>query len=606
MTHPPIEDYGFLSDCHSSALVSREGSIDWCCMPRFDSPSCFARLLDLDRGGHCALTPEVPFTAHRAYLEGSLVLATTFTTAEGEARVIDFFAMREGGRSDPRRQLLRMVEGVHGRVPFRLDLVPRFDYGDIEPWLRHLEETAVAALGGSTGLLISGDAKLERQGDHELAAEFAVKAGQRLRISLQYFRPEQIGEVRHRLAKPGELDHRLQETLTWWQRWSAKGHLSGRHGAAIRRSAIVLKGLTHAPTGAIVAAPTTSLPEQMGGARNWDYRYSWIRDSSFTVRSLAEVGHDSEADGFRRFIERSAAGSADDLQIMYGVGGERRLTEVPLPHLAGYRGSSPVRIGNAAAEQLQLDMYGELVNLSWRWHQRGHRPDADYWRFLVSLTDAAGTRSREPDRSLWEIRGEPRHFVHSKAMCWAAIDRGVRLAEALGRTGPVQRWTERAAELRQEIEARGYDARRGVFTQSYDSPDLDAALLLLPSFGFVEYTDPRMVRTVDAIRDELGADGLVRRYKAETGVDGLQGGEGVFIACTFWLAECLARQGRIAEAQEAFERAAATGNDLGLFAEEWDPAAGAMLGNFPQGLTHLSHVAAAVALADAEAESAAR
>jgi len=593
---PAITDYGFLSDCHGSALVGRDGSIDWCCMPRFDAPSCFARILD-PMAGHCALAPAVPWSARRAYLDGTLVLATTFTTASGEARLLDAFAMREGGRRRPLRLLMRVLEGVRGEVPFRLDLVPRFDYGAIRPWLSAGEGLATA-VGGSTALVIEFDAPMQRRSDHDLVADFKVRAGERVHLRMRYLPPEELDSLAAWQTSPEATDHRLQETIAWWRRWSGKGRAAGPDAPAIHRSAAVLKGLNYAPTGAIVAAPTTSLPEQLGGPRNWDYRFSWIRDSTFTARSLAEIGHDGESVGFGRFIQRSAAGSAQDLQIMYGVGGERRLTEVELVGLKGYAGSQPVRIGNAAAEQLQLDMYGELVMLVWQDYKRGHAPTDDYWPFLVSLVDSAAARVDEPDRGLWEIRGAPRHFVHSKAMCWAALDRGVALAQALGRQAPVDRWQAKAAEIRAAIELRGYDKDRGVFTQAYNRPALDAALLLLPAFGFVDYADPRMMRTADAIQAELGKDGLVRRYIPETGVDGLPGGEGAFIACTFWLAECLARQGRVDLAREVFARAAATGNDLGLFAEEWDPASGQMLGNFPQGLTHLSHMAAAVALAD--------
>jgi GH15 family glucan-1,4-alpha-glucosidase len=568
-------------------------------MPRFDSPSCFARILDEERGGYCAVTPAVPYTTRRRYLEGTLVLETTFATAGGEARLLDAFAMREGGRRDPLHLLLRVVEGIRGEVPFRLEVAPRFDYGDTRPWLRG-DGRAVAAVGGSCGLLIGCDRGLRRRGDHDLAAEFAVRAGERVRLRLRYFAPERMDEAQLRRAGPRETDQRLEETVAWWRRWSGRGLADGPEAEAVRRSAAVLKGLTFAPTGAMVAAPTTSLPEQPGGPRNWDYRFSWIRDSAFAARSLARIGHAGEAERFRRFIERSAAGSALDLQVVYGVGGERRLTELELPALTGYRGSRPVRVGNAAAEQLQLDMYGELVLLFWEDYVRGHPPDADDWRFLVGLVEAAAARADEPDRGIWEIRGEPRHFVHSKAMCWAALDRGAALARALGQPAPLDRWRARAAEIRAAVEARGYDPRRGVFTQAFDHPALDAALLLLPACGFVEYRDPRMLRTADAIRDELGAGGLLRRYLPATGVDGLPGGEGAFLACSFWLAECLARQGRVAEARAVFARAAATCNDLGLFAEQWDEPVGQMLGNFPQGLTHLSHMAAAVALAEAE------
>jgi GH15 family glucan-1,4-alpha-glucosidase len=344
-----------------------------------------------------------------------------------------------------------------------------------------------------------------------------------------------------------------------------------------------------------VAAPTTSLPEAPGGSRNWDYRFSWIRDSSFAVRSLVELGYESEADGFRRFVERSAAGNAGDLQIVYGVGGERRLSELELPKLEGYRGARPVRAGNAAATQLQLDVFGELLDLAWRWHERGHSPDDDYWRFILELCNAAARLWTEPDRGIWEVRGRPLHFVHSKAMCWVALDRGLRLAEASARAAPVKRWTLARDRIRRAIETKGYDRDRGVFVRSFGMKTMDASLLLLPTAGFVDHDDPRMIRTTDQIRKELDRDGLLLRYK---GADGLRGKEGAFLACSFWLAECYAHQGRYDEARVVFDRTVSTGNDLGLFSEEFDVATGEMLGNFPIGLTHLSHIAAAVAMAE--------
>jgi GH15 family glucan-1,4-alpha-glucosidase len=390
------------------------------------------------------------------------------------------------------------------------------------------------------------------------------------------------------------LDRRLEQTVAWWRGWSAQGSLVGPDRAAVLRSATVLKALTQARTGAIAAAATTSLPEAPGGPRNWDYRASWVRDSVFALRSLAELGYTAEADGFRRFVQRSAAGSAQELQIMYGLGGERRLQEQVLRDLEGYGGARPVRIGNAAARQHQHDVYGELLDLAWAWHQRGKTPDADDWRFLVELVNEAAERWTTPDRGIWELRGRPRHLVHSKVMCWLAVDRGLRLAEEVGFPAPVGRWTATRAAIRAAVERHGYDPGRGVFTQAFGRPELDAALLLLPAVGFVAWDDERILRTVEAVRAELEVDGLLRRYRAP---DGLEGTEGAFVACTFWLAECLARQGRTADARSTFARASAAANDLGLFAEEFDPATGTLLGNFPQALTHLSHIAAAVALA---------
>jgi GH15 family glucan-1,4-alpha-glucosidase len=393
---------------------------------------------------------------------------------------------------------------------------------------------------------------------------------------------------------PETCDGRLDQTLTWWDRWASKAAFEGPDKEGVVRSAIVLKALTYAPTGAIVAAPTTSLPEAPGGVRNWDYRFSWIRDSVFTVRSLAQLGFEGEADGFRRFVERSAAGSAADLQIMYAVDGDRRLTEIELP-LDGYRGARPVRIGNHASKQVQLDVYGELMLLAWRWSERGRRPSTDYWEFLSELVNEAAKRWSDPDRGIWEVRGEPQHFVHSKVMCWAALDRGIALADKCSLEAPVKDWATTRDQIGEAIEERGYNEERGVFTRAFESDELDAALLLLPGSGFVEHSDPRMIRTVDAVRSDLEENGLLARYRTK---DGLPGREGTFLACTFWLAESLAALGRLDEARDVFARVSATANDLGLFAEEYLVDGAEMAGNFPQGLTHLSHIEAAVALAE--------
>jgi len=592
--YPPIADYALIGDCHSSALVSLAGSIDWCCLPRFDSGSYFGRLLGWANGGFCSLGPARSTRAPvRRYLDGTLVLETTFHSGGGEARMFDFFAMRRGGARAPYRQIVRIVEGVRGRIDMRLVIVPRFDYGEVRPWIRRLGPRMHSAIGGNDGLLIVGDMDIAPQRDHDLGAAFTVSAGERAHLSLRYVQPELIDEQMPDPPSPEELDRRLEETIAWWRKWSSKVDLPGSHGPGAVRSATVLKSMQNAPTGAIVAAPTTSLPEALGYGRNWDYRFGWVRDSAFVVRSLVELGLDSEADGCRRFVERSAAGGAEDLQIVFGVGGERRLIELELPELEGYRGSHPVRSGNAAAEQVQLDVYGWLLLLAWEWHLLGHSPDDDYWRFLTSLVDSAARRWNEPDRGIWEIRSRPRHFVHSKAMCWAALDLGLRLARECSRKAPERRWSRAARDVRAAVEQHGYDRKRGIFVESFGSKSLDAALLLLPVGGFVSWDDERMVRTTDAVWEALDDGGLLRRYERS---DGTKGREGAFLACSFWLAECLARQRRTEEAQTVFDRALATGNDLGLFSEEFDPGSDQMLGNFPQALTHLSHIAAAVAL----------
>jgi len=594
--YPPIGEYAFLSDCHSVALVSRAGSVDWCCMPRLDAGSTFGRILDWERGGFCAIHPTAEHEIQRSYLDDTLVLETTFRTRGGEGKLYDCFAMRRGGGTNPRQQLLRILEVTRGMLRIEIEICPRFDYGEVRPWIRRHDPGLFTAIGGNDAIHVQCDHELERREEHDIGGIAIVEAGDRLRLAITSYPPEEIDLNVPKRDSGAELDRRLKETTAWWHAWAktiARRKVAEAAGA--RRSAIVLKALTYAPTGAVAAAPTTSLPERIGGPRNWDYRFTWIRDSHFTVRSLTQIGAESEADGFRRFVERSAAGSAESLQIMYGVGGERRLTEVELG-LDGYRGSRPVRIGNGAATQHQFDVFGELLDLAWRWHERGQSPDDDYWRFLCSLVNRAADIWKQPDQGMWEIRGKPRHFVQSKAMCWVALQRGLDLARDSMRRAPTRKWRVARDELRATIERRGYSKRTGTFVQSFGSTELDASLLLLPAFDFVAWDDPRMVRTVDAIGEELMYDGLVLRYKTP---DGLRGGEAPFVACTFWFAECLARQGRVDMAREAFDRAMGASNDLGLFSEEFDPRTGELLGNFPQGLTHLSHLTAAIAIVDA-------
>jgi GH15 family glucan-1,4-alpha-glucosidase len=591
--YPPIAGYALITDCRSAALVQRNGSIDWWCAPRVDSPSCFGRLLDWRNGGYCVIEPaDRPHSSFRQYVEGTMVLSTIFSSAGGEARVIDCLIVDEDEPEDPRCRLVRVIEGIRGRVDFDVDMRIRFDYGEVKPWLRYHGRRLYTALGGSEGLVISSDVELEREGRHDLKATFTVRAQERLRLQLEFIRPSAAIPPP---PKPKDIDSSVEATVSWWQRWSEQITLEGIYRPGVVRSALALKGLSQRETGAIVAAATTSLPESPHGRRNWDYRYSWIRDSSFSVRALTDIGCYLEAEAFRRFIQRSAAGSAAELQVMYGPSGERRLTEIELD-MEGYRQARPVRIGNLASRQLQMDAYGELLELTWRWHLLGHSPDDDYWRFLYEVVDMAVDRWADPDHGLWEIRGTPQHFVHSKVMCWVAIDRGLRMAEQSMRKIPTRRWETARSAVRKAVETKGYDAKRRTFLQAFGSANVDAALLLLPSVGFVDYNDERMVGTVAAIHRELEVDGLVLRYRTGQTADGVGGREGTFLACTFWLAECLARQGRLDDARVVFDRALATGNDLGLFAEEYDPAAGEMLGNFPQALTHLSHIAAAVAL----------
>ena len=576
--YPSIGDHALIGDCHSAALVSRDGAIDWCCLPRFDSESCFASLLDQRRGGHFTIAPVGRYRSRRAYLGASLVLATTYDCADGSVRVLDFFAMREGGRERPRRELVRLIEGLAGRVRMRVHVCPRFDYGEIEPWIyacdkdlenqrdqRNHDNRGHIAVGGSTALVVSDDVGLAMADRHDLLAELDIHAGERRQVTLRYLRPQRLDDndaacAQQRDATLGHLD----ETLAWWDTWSSKlAGPNGHPGPSVVRSAITLKALTFAPTGAIIAAPTTSLPEAPGGERNWDYRFSWIRDSVFTVRALRSLGCAAEADGFRRFIQRSAAGSAQSLQVLYAIDGRRRLTETTLDHLEGWRGSRPVRIGNAADKQFQSDMYGMLLELSWQWSERGNVPDSDYWDFLVRIVDAAAARWDHPDHGIWEIRDTPRHFVHSKVSCWVALDRGLRLAQTHGLHAPTARWRTARDAIRDAVMRHGVDRERGVFVAAFGRRELDAALLQLPAVGFVAYRDPLMLRTAEAIRDTLSEGGLILRYRVE---DGLRGNEGTFLPCTFWLAECLARQGRDAAAREYFDRACACANDLGLFA----------------------------------------
>ena len=405
--YPPIADYGYLSDCHSCALVSKAGSIDWACLPRFDSPSSFGRILDWEKGGFCRISPAGEFRSSRRYVDDTLVLETTFENDRGKARLTDLFTMKEGGEQDPHRQILRVVEGLEGTMDLRLECSPRFEYGTVKPWIRKVGDEAYAALGGSSGLLISGNFRFALKHRHDLDGTCRVGKGERAYLSLIYRNPEVLDEGA--VSAPGisDLGKRLEETMNWWTAWASKTRTKGPYGGLAVRSAVVLKGLCNAPTGAIVAAPTTSLPESPGGSRNWDYRFTWIRDSCFAARSLAEIGFTKEADGFRRFVERSAAGSAEELQILFGVGGERRLREETLDGLEGYDGARPVRVGNAAENQVQLDVYGELLNLSWLWFSKGHAPDDDYWEFLTGIVETVAGRWRDPERGIWERPSPP-------------------------------------------------------------------------------------------------------------------------------------------------------------------------------------------------------
>ena len=596
----PIGDYALIGDCHACALVSKQGAIDWACLARFDAGSVFGRILDAEKGGTFSLTAREQTAHSRRYLPDTNVLETTFTTRTGSARLFDCFTMREGGRRHPYRQLLRVVEGIEGEVTFDVLIQPRFDYGSLRPWLRYCAEHRLyTGVGGDDAFVLSADSPLELAlDDASLRGQFTVRRRQRRRFSLVSDRPH---EIRHVRPSARTLDERLRGTITWWRRWAGKG----RYGAAYRdqvvRSALLLKLLTCAPTGAIIAAPTTSLPESPGGSRNWDYRFCWVRDATFTLAALLELGHARVASGFKLFIERATAGHANDLQIVYGCYGERRLTELELEGLEGYQGSRPVRVGNGAAEQSQLDVYGELLEAAHLWRCAGIPVGEDHWRFLCSLVEAACARWKEPDRGLWEMRGPPRHFVHSKVMCWVAVQRGIQAAEQDGLPCDLDRWRAAREEMRTTIEREGVDRRRHCFVQAFGSTEVDASLLLLPIVGFVGASDPRMLSTVALIREELCIDGLVRRYRPERVEDGLQGGEGAFLMCSFWLVDVLAMQGELQEAEARFRALLQLCNDVGLFAEQYDPRERQLLGNFPQAFTHMALVNSAAQLRRAHA-----
>ena len=589
--YAPIGDYALIGDCHGSALVRKDASIDWACLRRFDSGSIFGRLLDAERGGSFQLRARGPVTFSRRYLPDTNVLETLIFGPEGEARILDCFAMRGGGRTRPLRQILRRVEGVRGQVAFEVLIQPRFDYGSLHPWLRHHKREGVySAVGGDDAIVLTSECPLETD-RHAVAwrGGFELRAGQRRRFTLTATLPHDLALDR---VPARSFDARLRTTLAWWRRWVKKG---SRVVCAdeVRRSALVLKLLTCAPTGAIVAAPTTSLPERIGGDRNWDYRYSWIRDSTMTLSALFSVGHPEVATGFKRFIETATAGKPDELQIMYGCYGERRLTELTLAGLDGYRGSRPVRVGNSAATQTQLDVYGELLDAASLWLRVSHGLTDDGWRFLRGLVDVACERWREPDRGLWEVRGEPQHFVYSKVMCWLAVARGIQIADEERLPCDRARWIATRDQIRKSVEQHGVDRERRCFVQAYGSHEVDACLLRLPIVGFVPPDDPRMRATLAAVREDLSMGPLVRRYRTQRTEDGLDGGEGAFLMASFWLVDVLAMSGELDEAERLYRELLTLSNEVGLFAEEYDPTRREQLGNFPQAFTHIALIAAA-------------
>jgi GH15 family glucan-1,4-alpha-glucosidase len=582
-----IEDYALLGDLQTAALIDRSGSIDWCCFPRFDSGACFAALLGGRENGRWSLAPATEIRRHeRRYRHDTLVLESVFETAEGRIRAIDFMPPR-GVAPD----IVRIVEGLDGSVPMRSELVIRFDYGRIVPWVRRVDGARLA-VAGPDALCFRTPVEVRGE-DMSTVSEFTLAQGQRVPFVLTWFPSQE--------QQPDEVnaEDALADTEAFWLGWANACAHQGDYHEEIHQSLLVLKALTYAPTGGTVAAATTSLPEWIGGVRNWDYRFCWLRDASMTLLAMLNAGYRDEAQAWQEWLLRAVAGDPADVQIMYGIAGERRLDERELEWLPGFGGSGPVRVGNAASTQLQLDVYGELLDAAYHTITHGIEPSEFGWALMRKLLAWLEDGWREKDSGIWEVRGPARHFTHSKVMSWVAFDRAVRLCDEHGHDGPVERWRALRDEIHAQVLANAWSERKQAFAQSYGADELDAAVLLMPLVGFLPATDPRVVSTVDAIRRELTVDGLVLRYRPEeSGVDGLPAGEGVFLACTFWLVMVLELQGLHDEARELFERLLDLRNDVGLLAEEYDPIAGRQLGNFPQAFTHLSLVSAALALSE--------
>ncbi|HEY1906005.1 MAG TPA: glycoside hydrolase family 15 protein [Myxococcaceae bacterium] len=574
-----IEDYAVIGDTQSAALVGRDGSIDWLCFPRFDSPACFSALLGTPEHGRWLLAPEAPVKeVRRRYRGDTLVLETEFHTDEGVVRVIDAMPIRTRWLD-----LVRVVEGVTGRVRMKMELVVRFDYGSIVPWVRQTKR-ALLAIGGPDALELFSPVPTQGEG-FTTVASFDVAAGDRLPFLINWYPSHEDPPPRTDPLKQLELTERH------WQQWSDRCTYQGPWREAVVRSLLTLKALTYAPTGGIVAAVTTSLPEWIGGVRNWDYRYCWVRDATLCLYALLQGGFVEEAKAWRDWLHRSVAGSPDDLRTLYGVQGERRLTELELPWLPGYENSRPVRVGNLAANQLQLDVYGELMDALYTATRMGIQTNPNAWRVQRSLIEWLERNWQQPDEGIWEVRGPRRQFTHSKVMCWVALDRTVKMVEQFGLDGPVDHWRELRDRIHAQVCEKGWSEKRQSFTQFYGSDLLDASLLLIPQLGFLPAKDPRVVKTVDAIQRDLVRDGLVLRYRTdEIGVDGLPPGEGVFLPCSFWLADALAMLDRHDEARELFERLLSLRNDVGLLSEEYDPRARRLLGNFPQAFSHIALV----------------
>ena len=587
-----IEDYGLIGDLQTAALVGRDGAVDWLCLPRFDSPSCFAALLGDETHGTWRLAPEGETQASsRRYRPGTLILETEFETPTGTVRLVDFMPRRIDG--PPR--VMRIVEGISGRVPMRMALALRPDYASIHPWLEAAPD-GVVATAGPDSFRLSTTLPLEVD-DGVVHSNFELVAGARERLVLSW-------HASHERTPPVEdADSALARTEHWWRTWTARAAYQGPYRDEVLTSLIVLKALTCEPTGAIVAAPTTSLPEDIGGARNWDYRYCWLRDSVLALEALLVAEYTEEALAFRDFLLRVGTGNPTDIQIMYGIGGERRLTEFELDQLPGYEGSRPIRIGNAASEQFQLDVYGEVLAVAFLGATLLGGVEQRFWPRWKAIVEHVATIWREPDDGIWETRGPRRHFTHSKVMAWVVFDRAVRLAEQFGLDAPVDRWRQIRDEIHAEVCEQGYDKKRRTFTQYYGSTELDASVLNIPLVGFLPGTDERVTGTIDAIARELGRDGFVSRYSTTETDDGLAGDEGQFLACSFWLVSALALNGRVEEARALFERLLTLTNDLGLLAEEYDVKRARQVGNFPQAFSHLTLIGAAAAIANAERTS---
>ncbi len=572
-----IEDYALIGDTLSAALVGRDGSIDWLCVPRFDSPACFAALLGTPQHGRWLLAPDAHIQrTTRRYHEDTLVLETVHETAEGTVAVIDWMPLADG-----RTDVVRIVEGRAGRVPMRMELIIRFEYGSIVPWVRRLDHQGLGVIAGPDALEFR--TPVETHGEaFTTQARFTVGMGERVPFALTWYPSHEDP------PEPIDPEGALTATERGWRDWVGQCTYTGRWREPMMRSLLTLKALTYEPTGGIVAAPTASLPEWIGGGRNWDYRFCWLRDATLTLYALLGAGYHEEAAAWRGWLQRAVAGRPADLQILYGLRGDRRMQERELGWLPGYEDSRPVRVGNAAMDQRQLDVYGEVMDALHLARVAGVEPDLSAWGVQRAVLDFLESHWQEPDRGIWEVRGPPRQFTHSKMMAWLAFDRGVKAVERFGLEGPVDRWRDIRDEIHTQVCREGFDAERGTFVQSYGSHEVDASLLLGPLIGFLAADDPRVAGTVEAIQADLAIDGLVRRYRADQAVDGLEGPEGVFLACSFWLVDNLALLGRQDEAEKLFEHLLSLQNDVGLLAEQYDPAGERMLGNFPQAFSHVA------------------